>query len=535
MKPTPGQDPARVGAVVHDLLRLLANTRSMTGTPDRPWQGQRDAYLAWADDTERRLRGLFDEEPDAALHTDRYWRIRELTEHSHRPAELVHAEIDAQHCRLAALIAAYPAPDARDDTEVGVRVVFDTNTHLHFPRFDQPEWAAELGAGPIVVVVPLLVLEELDSHKNRGAPVLGRRAGDVVRRILQAVENNDGTVDAQTRVQLLGDPDGHARRPNNDDEIMDRAADLARTPGPRVIVVTDDGSMRARAISRSLPVHAPRAGRLPATDPETVRLRNDVEAARKVLAARPDIKATFVDGAARIVAPRPSHPPRPRDEWITAMRGVAAGRWPPEDPPKPPDPWKIPAPGFGTVTAAAVDRFNLRREAWLDDIVRWAGWEYDRRAAVRAAVDLGLVVVNDGGAAGRDVELRVEVDSPGAHLADAVLRAVQERPEPPARPTPYDFRRSLADPARATSKALVVPEPKWSVSPDGRSAVTVLPLVRQGGRSHPVATLLLVPDSGPELAPAVGLVWYLNSAQPAAESRGRLVVLRTGTDEPAGR
>ena len=127
--------PAGAAAVVADLLRLLANTRSVLGTAGKPWQGQRDAYLGWVEDAERRLRGSSDDEPTEALHTERYWKIRELTAASVRPAGMVHAEIDAQHARLSSIAAGLLAPSTGPGggAAPGVRAVLNTNVHLHFP------------------------------------------------------------------------------------------------------------------------------------------------------------------------------------------------------------------------------------------------------------------------------------------------------------------------------------------------------------------------------------------------------------------
>jgi len=248
--------PAEAAAVVADLLRLLANTRSALGTTGQPWQGPRDAYLGWVEDAERRLRGLSEDEPTVALHTERYWKIRELTEASVRPAGLVHAEIDAQHARLSAIAARLPVPPTGPGGEVGsgVRAVFDTNVHLHFPRFDQHDWAGELG-GPVVVVVPLVVLEELDRRKNQGTPVLSDRAAGVTRKIEDLVEEHGGRVHDRLSVVLVPETDGHVRRETVDAEIVAVASDLASRPGWRVVVVTDDAGLRAQARARGLDVH----------------------------------------------------------------------------------------------------------------------------------------------------------------------------------------------------------------------------------------------------------------------------------------
>jgi hypothetical protein len=323
----------------------------------------------------------------------------------------------------------------RPNTAVqGVRAVFDTNTHLHFPRFDSHNWADELGGGPMTVVVPLLVLEELDAHKNKGALVLGDRAAAVCRAITQAVEPSDRDAVGETRVELLLDPPDHGRRSNNDDEIMDRAQALTATPGAPVVVVTDDDSMRARARARGLAVHRPQTTRLPSIDPETMRLRKEVDEARKYQAARPDIKVRFADGSAVLTAPPPRTTSDSRDEWIQSLRHEAERRTPRalharEDASRwggssmlRPQPWSI-------------DRFNDEREEHLRAIEQWAGREYDRQLLESKAVELALTVVNAGGSAARDVEVRIEVLKSRGRLFQQTLREAEDPPDPPEPPS----------------------------------------------------------------------------------------------------
>ncbi len=232
---------------------------------------------------------------------------------------------------------------------------------LHFPRFDQHDWAGEIGA-PVEVVVPLVVLEELDRHKNQGKPVLGDRAAGVARRIEDLVEEHGGRVDDRLSVVLALEPDGHVRRPTVDAEIVAVAAALVAEPGPPVVVVTDDAGLRAQARARpdgppaarrTAAVDGPGGGQAPQgpaggrQDPEgPARRQGDVHGRQgaSAAAARPPAgQAGAVRGLGREPRPSRSAPPSKSRDGRRACSGSAAstGTSPP-----------APGPPAGTTSSA---------------------------------------------------------------------------------------------------------------------------------------------------------------------------------------
>lgn len=520
--------PEGAAGVVADLLRLLANTRSALGTTGEPWQGQRDAYVRWVEDAERRLRGLSDDEPTVALHTDRYWKIRELTVASVRPAGLVHAEIDAQHARLSAVAARLPASPTDPGGEVGsgVRAVFDTNVHLHFPRFDQHDWAGELG-GPVVVVVPLVVLEELDRRKNQGTPVLSDRAAGVTRKIEDLVDEPGGRVHDRLSVVLALETDGHVRRETVDAEIVAVAADLAGEPGPRVVVVTDDAGLRAQARARGLQVHRPQAERLPSTDPAAARLRKDQQEVDRILVARPAAKVTLADGDARLLLPPPAPESPTRDGFVASVVDEAGQDRPAMDVPRPPQGvlgvgglnWDV------LLGAGANRRYNEQRDTWLRALADWAAKEYERQVRERNAVDLCLCGRNSGGAAAQDVEVRVELfeGDRSVYLRADSVEAAEDRPDPPEHsPFGINLPRMISP---VLPKFHRPPAWRWKVDAEARTAVLHVDRVLQGDLPRQFGpTLLLVPRTGTIVRP-VSLRWSLTGANPAYSRTGTLTVM----------
>lgn len=191
-----------------------------------------------------------------ALYSDRYWHLRDLTAETPRPSPLVDMEARWQVERLEA--AAERLRQARHIFKLptdSVAVMPDTNVFAHYRRFDEINWPQLADAPAVRLVIPLLVLDELDelSYKSRSG---GERAAGVLRvlRKLRADAPPETPVDVRRAVnlQLLMDPQGHVRLSNNDDEFLTRVEHVAAVVGDRVLVATGDYGMQLRTAVRGL-------------------------------------------------------------------------------------------------------------------------------------------------------------------------------------------------------------------------------------------------------------------------------------------
>ena len=135
----------------------------------------------WAETVEHEFRGLFaDRELLGDLQSERYWRIHELDRYAARPAALLTSEIDAQVRILR---------DATDRLESylqlaerpGEVLVIDTNAFMHCTLFTDIDWMREFDADTVRLVLPLLVLDELDDKTFAAHTRLSKRASKVLR------------------------------------------------------------------------------------------------------------------------------------------------------------------------------------------------------------------------------------------------------------------------------------------------------------------------------------------------------------------
>lgn len=217
-------------------------------------------YLMWAEKAEPNLRHVFaSPEVWEAIHTPRFEEIRAIRRDTLRPVPLVNLEADAQRDRFMILAdrlkSEFQAFELPGDC---VAVVPDTNIFLHRQRYDQIDWSKELGGPPVRLVVPEIVVDELD-EKSYKSSLLSRRANEVLKSLRRTQVRHAAMVPvevrAKTELQFLMDPEGHQRRSNADDEFLARAKHLGNIVGDsRLFVATGDLGMQLRAENRRLKV-----------------------------------------------------------------------------------------------------------------------------------------------------------------------------------------------------------------------------------------------------------------------------------------
>lgn len=247
------------GVRFDDALRSLSEVRDeldkIARRPDSL------SYLAWADTCEAGLRAVFAEpDPITALHTQRYWHLYHF--HEGEAADYwdtsvpwpdpAGQEIAVQRDFLAAL--AEHAKQLRALAErTGRLLVYDTNSLMHFQPPDKIDWSVLVKAKSVRLVVPLVVIDELDRKQHEGSPAMSQRARSALRAldgILDGAEPGEAApvpYRAGVTLEILIDEAGHERRPSADDEIIERAMLLAQITDSPTTVVTADTGMRLRA------------------------------------------------------------------------------------------------------------------------------------------------------------------------------------------------------------------------------------------------------------------------------------------------
>ncbi len=121
----------------------------------------------------------------------------------------------------------------------------------------------------IAVLVPIVVVDELNGLKQHNKPHVRWRAGYSAGRsgprvhkldwpgstpYGDVVPGPDGLTRSEVTIELVFDPPGHVRLPINDDEIIDRALAIEPLADRKVTLLTYDTNQSMRARSAGLQV-----------------------------------------------------------------------------------------------------------------------------------------------------------------------------------------------------------------------------------------------------------------------------------------
>lgn len=214
----------------------------------------RGKYLAWAATAEKQLRSvLADPEPVQKIYSERYWRIAEGAVLDHQ-SQMISAEIAVQVERLDALADLLQNYLLLRDRP-GAIVVLDTNVLLHYQRIDYIPWGEVTHESQVRLVIPLLVLDELDDKRYLGSTDIKRKARSAVEPLDELQKEFDqhgyATLSDGTTVEYLRDAPDHRRHTNPDSEILEQAEFLYHVTKQTVLLMTGDRGMRVRVTARN--------------------------------------------------------------------------------------------------------------------------------------------------------------------------------------------------------------------------------------------------------------------------------------------
>jgi rRNA-processing protein FCF1 len=203
------------------------------------------------------LRSVFDDDRSLHLFDERYWRIREIKDDSVRPFPLISSAIRRHEAQLQEMLAQLATYKHVCGTSDSTLAILDTNIYDHYQLFTQINWNEVLGAKSVRLLVPLVVVDELDGQKDNRESRLGKRAGKVIKALrgLPFVAGDRGPRLVRPGIELdyLPEPPGHVRRASNDDEVVRQAAYICSIAPNRVVLITGDLGMQVRAMNQDVP------------------------------------------------------------------------------------------------------------------------------------------------------------------------------------------------------------------------------------------------------------------------------------------
>lgn len=222
----------------------------------------RDRYLAEVETAERQLTNLFPtREWEGRLHSARFWHIRDLDDDSPRPFPVIADEARAIVEWLMGVkewLDALEVEEAKADPQA-FRLVLDTNAIMQAKPLKDCDWPRELGDSAVRLMVPLMVVIELDNLKSSASEKKrnrARRCLSEMRELLRDEGRGPVRVREGVTLEVQVTSRGHVRHPNNDEEILLNAEALSHRPGGMFALATADQSMQLRAEARGMRVVA---------------------------------------------------------------------------------------------------------------------------------------------------------------------------------------------------------------------------------------------------------------------------------------
>lgn len=253
---SPNQSATNALDSLDALLNGLTNLR---GAPNSNPILAAQNYMRWAEEAEAKLRNYYrDPEIPRSLHTERYWRIRSITDETARPQPLIAGEVDDQESSITKLreqLSHYRK--LLEPSESERLVILDTNVLVHGLQFHEVRWNEEFEEKDVRVLMPLVVVDELDNLKNKSNRPAGQVLKDLDRYLPAGRSLDQIKIRDHVRLQLVDEPLGHSRLSNLDDEIVQQASyfsSIASAPVTVVTMVTQDRGMRVRAEAAGLDV-----------------------------------------------------------------------------------------------------------------------------------------------------------------------------------------------------------------------------------------------------------------------------------------
>lgn len=195
--------------------------------------------------------------------TRRHWLLQEMVVTGNGPSvhDLVRADKMVVDRALKSLVQDFQSVE-REWKDVTAKIVIaDTNVYEHNEQYwNDIDWPKVVGAHETRLLIPSVVLRELDKHKrsDRNNKVsdtnpepVRTRARVSSRRIRETFAKPDWVTELQPSnhgyAELLLDSIDHVPLDDPDSEIIDRALDLQRLLSRPVSILTGDGNMQFQA------------------------------------------------------------------------------------------------------------------------------------------------------------------------------------------------------------------------------------------------------------------------------------------------
>lgn len=236
------------GVPVNGLLQQVTELRHQLGNSQSAFDatdGQR-YFLTSVEAIESTFSHSF-ESPDwyDQLYSPGYWAIRAMTPDTTRPMPLLRSESDRILRWLddiEAELKRINEQDEWDDKNIP-RLILDTSAIVREGEFDTFNWEPIVNNVCVRLILPILVIRELDNLKNSGKEPKARKRLRRIHELLNGHGRGWAPIRPGVTLELLMNPPRHVPLAVNDEEIISRTQYLNGRNGGRLKLISGDYRM----------------------------------------------------------------------------------------------------------------------------------------------------------------------------------------------------------------------------------------------------------------------------------------------------
>lgn len=259
IEPEPGVGATAILRTLRQVHTDLSNLRGGSGN----FKQRVVQYQEWSNQAAQSLSYTVSAESvEHLILTPRHWVLQQWTHvpNSGDPIRLVETECVDRLKALERVVAELCVIEERAESLESDVIAPDTNFFLHYEEsFDSVDWLGMVGVQRLCILVPSVVVRELDKHKRAAKNIKVSDTNDqpvrtrarVSLRRLRELFANDPTkpVDLMpgVTIELLLDTVRHSRIDDPDSEIIDRLLAAQSLLSRSIALVTCDRSMEFAA------------------------------------------------------------------------------------------------------------------------------------------------------------------------------------------------------------------------------------------------------------------------------------------------
>ena len=337
-----------------------------------------------------------------------------------------------------------------------MKVFLDCMIYLHYRPIEELDLPSILAADSITIVIPRVILRELDKQKNAHQ---SSRVRDRARRVLKKIEQwtaGEASVRQGVSAEFFPvvpttDYEKLALNPQwSDDVLIATILEYQRIhSAERIVLITQDSGPKLTAGQLGIPVAELSAEmKLPEEpDPLEVENRELSRMLERVQNALPQLTVCFAgaddpETHARFSLPRP---PDTMEDEITSKIADLRSKLPKQHPPKAPAPVPrdplaalreqyLAMSRFDPIEPDEYERYNRDVDTYLAGYEQYMRETWEQKAALRRTIRFQIEIRNTGTAPPDDVDIQIHFPDGFTLMSVDGLPKLPKEPRPPRKP-----------------------------------------------------------------------------------------------------